>query len=109
MRLFKLLCFMLPIAALAQPLPIAKRLEDVGISSERIERVRQVMKRDVESKRIPGAVLLIARNGRNAAFESFGYQNRSSSMAMKTDSIFRIASMSKPITSVATMILAEKG
>ncbi len=109
MRLCKLLYFLLPIAILAQPLPIARRPEDVGISSVRIERVRQVMKHDVESKRIPGAVLLIARNGRIAAFEAFGYQNRSSSMPLKTDSIFRIASMSKPITSVAAMILAEQG
>src|SRR5689334_18482093 len=109
MRLFKLLCFLLPIAALAQPLPMAKRPEDVGLSAERMERVRQVMKRDVESKRIPGGVLLIARNGKIAALESFGYQSRSSSTAMKTDCIFRIASMSKPITSVAAMILAEQG
>ena len=99
---------MLPMAV-SQPLPLARRPEDVGISSERIERVRQVMKLDVETKRFPGAVLLIARNGRIAALESFGYQNRSSSMAMKTNCIFRIASMSKPIVSVAAMILAEQG
>jgi CubicO group peptidase (beta-lactamase class C family) len=67
------------------------------------------MKHNVESKRIPGGVLLIARNGRVAVFESFGYQQRSSSSVMKTDCIFRIASMSKPITSVAAMILAEQG
>jgi CubicO group peptidase (beta-lactamase class C family) len=109
MRFFKLLCLALPVAALAQPLPLAKRPEDVGISSERLERVRQVMKRDVESKRIPGAVLLIARSGKIAAFETFGYQVRSSSMPMKADAIFRIASLSKPIISVAAMILAEEG
>ena len=109
MRLIKLLFCVLPSAVLAQPLPMAKRPEYVGISSERIERVRHVMKQDVESKRIPGGVLLIARNGRIAMFDSFGYQDRKSSAAMKTDYIFRIASMSKPITSVAAMILAEQG
>jgi CubicO group peptidase (beta-lactamase class C family) len=109
MRLIKILVCTLPIAVLAQPLPMASRPEDLGISSDRIERVRQVMKRDVESKRIPGGVLLIARNGRIAMFDPFGYQDRKTSAAMKTDCIFRIASMSKPITSVAAMILAEQG
>ena len=95
--------------ALAQPLPIAKRPEDVGISSQRLERVRRQMKADVESGRIPGAVLLIARNGRIAAFDAMGFRERKSQAAMKNDAIFRIASMSKPITSVAAMILAEEG
>jgi CubicO group peptidase (beta-lactamase class C family) len=108
MRIFKILFLVLPVAVLAQPLPMAKRPEEVGISSERVERVRQVMKHPVESNRVAGGVLLIARNGRAAVLESFGYQQRSSSAVMKTDCIFRIASMSKPITSVATMILAAQ-
>lgn len=67
------------------------------------------MKADVESKRIPGAVLLIARNARIASLDALGFQDRRSQTPMKTDSIFRVASMSKPITSVAAMILAEEG
>jgi CubicO group peptidase (beta-lactamase class C family) len=109
MRFFRLLASLLPLALMGQPLPMAKRLEDVGISSERMERMRQAMKHDVESKRIPGAVLLIARNGKVAVLDTFGYQVRRDAKPMKTDSIFRIASMSKPITSVAAMILAEQG
>jgi CubicO group peptidase (beta-lactamase class C family) len=104
-----LLGMLLAVAALCQPLPVAKRPENVGISSQRLERVRQQMKADVESGRIPGAVLLIARNGKIAWLDALGFQERKSQRPMKTDSIFRIASMSKPITSVAIMILAEEG
>ncbi len=100
---------LLSVAALAQPLPRAGRPEEVGISSERLERMRGKMRADVEAKRIPGAVLLIARNGKIASLDSLGYQNRSKQSPMNADSIFRVASMSKPITSVAAMILAEEG
>jgi CubicO group peptidase (beta-lactamase class C family) len=92
-----------------QSLPVAGRPEDVGISSQRLERVRMQMQADVESGRIPGAVLLIARNGKIAALDAVGFQDRKAQKSMKTDSIFRIASMSKPITSVAIMMLAEEG
>jgi len=88
---------------------MAERPEDVGISSQRLERVRRQMKADVESGRIPGAVLLIARNGKIASLDALGFQERRSQTRMKTECIFRIASMSKPITSVAIMILAEEG
>jgi CubicO group peptidase (beta-lactamase class C family) len=67
------------------------------------------MHADVESGRIPGAVLLIARNGKMAWLDALGFQERRSQTPMKSDSIFRVASMSKPITSVAIMILAEEG
>jgi CubicO group peptidase (beta-lactamase class C family) len=67
------------------------------------------MQTDVEKSRIPGAVLLIARNGKIAEFDAVGFQERKSQTSMKKDSIFRIASMSKPITSTAIMILAEEG
>ena len=68
------------------------------------------MKADVESKRIPGAVLLIARNSRIASLDALGFQVRRAQTPMKTDSIFRVASMSaSAITSVAAMILAEEG
>ena len=80
-----------------------------GFSSERMERVRREMKADVDSKRIPGAVLLIERNGKIASLDAIGFQDRRSQTAMKADAIFRVASMSKPITTVAAMILAEEG
>src|SRR5436305_14244909 len=92
----------------AQSLPIAGKPEDVGFSSQRLDRTRAVLKADVESKRLPGAVLLIARNGKVAFYDAVGYQDRAAETPMKKDSIHRIASMSKPITTVAAMILAEE-
>jgi CubicO group peptidase (beta-lactamase class C family) len=91
----------------AQSLPVASRPEDVGFSSERLERTRGVLKADVDAKRLPGAVLLIARQGKIAFYDSVGFQDASQT-PMKKDSIFRVASMSKPITTVAAMILAEE-
>ena len=87
---------------------MAHRPEDAGFSSERLEKDREVLRADVEAKRFPGAVLLMARNGKIAFYEVVGYQDRAAETPMKKDSIFRIASMSKPITSVAAMILAEE-
>jgi CubicO group peptidase (beta-lactamase class C family) len=104
-----LVAAMLPVAALCQPLPLAKRAEEVGFSSPRLERARGQMEADVESRRIPGAVLLIARDGKIASLMAVGFQERRTQTPMKADSIFRIASMSKPITSVAIMILSEQG
>jgi CubicO group peptidase (beta-lactamase class C family) len=95
-------------ASFAQPLPMATRPEDVGFSSKRLETNKEVLKADVEAKRLPGAVLLMARNGKIAFYDVVGYQDRASQTPMKKDSIFRIASMSKPITTVAAMILAEE-
>jgi len=104
-----LIVLLLSAAALAQPLPLAKRPEEVGISSQRLERVRAQMKADVQNKRIPGAVLIVARNGKIATYDVIGYQERRSEKPMQNNSIFRIASMTKPIVSVAAMILAEEG
>jgi CubicO group peptidase (beta-lactamase class C family) len=104
-----LLGSLLAAVALCQSLPVVKRPEDLGISTQRLERVRRQMQADVESARIPGAVLLIARHGKIAQLDAVGFQERKSQTPMKTDSIFRIASMTKPITSVAIMILAEEG
>src|SRR5580704_7732239 len=96
-------------SALAQGLPKANKPEDVGFSSERLRRVTDTFQSEVDKGAIPGAVVLIARNGKLAYFEAFGFQNRENKEPMKTDAIFRIASMSKPITSVAVMMLVEEG
>src|SRR6202158_544980 len=95
-------------ASFAQPLPMASRPEDVGFSSKRLETTREVLKADVEKKVIPGAVLLVVHNGKIVTYDAIGYQQRADQTPMKKDSIFRIASMSKPITTVAAMILAEE-
>ena len=96
-------------SSLAQGLPKANKPEDVGFSSERLKRVTDAFQSEVDKGAIPGAVVLIARNGKIAYFEAFGFQNRENKEPMKTDAIFRIASMSKPITSVAVMMLVEEG
>jgi CubicO group peptidase (beta-lactamase class C family) len=104
-----MLAILLSVAAHSQPLPVANRPEDVGISSARLQRVKQHLTEDVAAGRIPGAVLLIARNGRIAALYTAGFEDRRLQKPMREDAIFRIASMSKPIASVAAMILAEEG
>jgi len=95
-------------AALAQSLPMANRPEDVGFSSKRLDRTRQAFKADVDNKTVPGVVLMIVRNGKVVTLDSIGYQDRAAQTPMKKDSIFRVASMSKPITTVAAMILVEE-
>jgi CubicO group peptidase (beta-lactamase class C family) len=103
------LLFLLTIAAAqAQSLPSAKP-EQVGLSSERLARITSTLKNDVEKGVIPGAVLLVARHGKVALFEAIGTRDPATRVPMTTDSIFRIYSMSKPIASVATMILFEEG
>jgi CubicO group peptidase (beta-lactamase class C family) len=103
------LLFLLTVtAAQAQSLPSAKP-EQVGLSSERLARITTTLKNDVEKGVIPGAVLLVARHGKVALFEAIGTRDPATRVPMTTDSIFRIYSMSKPITSVATMILFEEG
>jgi len=92
----------------AQPLPLAGHPEDAGFSSARLERTRAALKADVDSSRLPGAVLLIARNGKIVFYDTAGFQDRAAKTAMRKDAIFPIASMSKPITTVAAMILAEE-
>src|SRR3979411_3010264 len=80
-------------AAFPQSLPMASRPEDSGFSSKRLETARQEIKANVENKRVPGAVLLIVRNGKIATFDAIGYQVRATQTPMRKDSIFRIASM----------------
>jgi CubicO group peptidase (beta-lactamase class C family) len=95
--------------ASAQGLPKAKNPEEVGLSSERLKRISAWMKADIEKGVIPGAVVLIARQGKVAYFEAFGYRDRGKNLPMARDSIFRIMSMTKPFTSLAIMMLAEEG
>ena len=93
----------------SQGLPTAKRPEDVGFSSERLERITKVFQGDIDKGSIPGAVLVVARKGKVVYSQALGFQDREKRVSMRPDAIFRIASMSKPITSVAIMMLAEEG
>jgi len=92
----------------AADLPSAKP-EEVGFSSERLARAMGALKSDIDEGTIAGAVLLVARHGKIAYFEAAGLQDPATKAPMTRDSIFRIYSMSKPIATVAAMMLAEEG
>ena len=93
---------------IGQPLPSAPP-DAVGLSKSKISLFTGELRRRVEAKELPGAVLMIVRNGKVAAHEAIGFQDREKAIPMRPDSIFRIASMTKPIISVGAMILAEEG
>lgn len=81
----------------------------VGLDASVLDRAGAVFHEAVEQKRIAGAVLLVARHGKIAYLETIGKQDVEADVPMSEATIFRIASMTKPITSVAAMILAERG
>jgi CubicO group peptidase (beta-lactamase class C family) len=114
---------LLPWQVLSAPLQLAKtakarpelaagtaaKPEDVGLSSERLDRIASAIQRSIDEGRIAGAVSLVARHGKIVYFKAVGMADRESKKPMRTDAIFRICSMSKPITSVAVMMLYEEG
>ena len=100
--------FVLAVAPLsAQRLPLAAP-EDVGLSSERLQRIGEVFEAYTEEGRIAGAVGMVLRNGRVAYTDAWGMRDLAAGDAMEADDIFRIYSMTKPITSVAVMMLYEE-
>jgi len=103
-----LICAFIAAAAFAQELPAAKP-ESVGVSSERLERIGAAVQKSIDEKRIAGAVTLVARRGRVVWFKPQGMMDREASKAMRPDAMFRICSMTKPITSLAVMMLYEEG
>ena len=92
----------------AQPLPTA-RPEEVGLDPARLARIRPAMEREIEENRLPGAVIMVARRGKLAYAEAIGFRDRASNAPMPADAVFRIYSMTKPLASVAAMILVEEG
>jgi CubicO group peptidase (beta-lactamase class C family) len=85
------------------------RPESVGLSSQRLERMNAQLQRLIDEDRMAGAVTLVARRGKVAWLNAAGWRDRENKTPMTTDTIFRIASMTKPITSVAVMMLYEEG
>jgi CubicO group peptidase (beta-lactamase class C family) len=83
--------------------------DEVGLSAERLARLSAVFQREIDRKRLPGVVALVARRGKVAYCESLGVRDPASGVSMSQDTIFRIYSMTKPIVSVAAMILLEQG
>jgi CubicO group peptidase (beta-lactamase class C family) len=100
--------FALPVALRAAELPEA-RPADVGISASKLEHADQVVQELVEKKEFVGAVTVVAREGKVVDWKAVGMMDLAKSRPMKTDTIFRIYSMSKPITTVAAMMLWEEG
>jgi len=83
--------------------------EEVGLSSARLEQLGSVLEQYVEDGRLPGAVALVARRGRVVYLEAFGQRDREAAAVLHVDDIFRIASQSKAVISVAIMMLQEEG
>ena len=110
-RILLALCFFLycSASALAQQLPNVSRPEDSGFSSERLARITKFFQENIDKGAIPGAILVVARDGKTIYRQALGFQDREKKTPMKPDTIFRLASMTKPIASVAVMILAEEG
>ena len=123
MRAFALVLFVVATLAAQQTTPLRPQTtaprtasaattatpESVGISSERLERLHRAMQAFVDRHEAAGIVTLIAREGKVVDVHASGFQDVESRTPMRTDTIFRIASMTKPITSVAVMMLYEEG
>jgi CubicO group peptidase (beta-lactamase class C family) len=83
--------------------------ESVGLSAERLERLSRTLQEEAQQKRKAGIVALVARHGKTAYLQAFGMADTDSGRKMQTDNYFRLYSMTKPITSVALLMLYEEG
>ena len=113
-RLSILSISLLVASVLVSPVSVASEFsralpETVGMSPERLERLSQTFKKYVKDEKLPGSTILVARRGKIAYFETFGFRDLESKDPMEKDSIFRIASQSKAVISVGVMILQEEG
>jgi len=95
-------------SSVAQTLPKTTPAQ-VGLSAERLDKIMQVLRDDVAKGTVPGAILMVARHGKIAYFEPVGYLDPTTKAPMTRDAIFRIYSMSKPVTTVSAMTLFEDG
>jgi CubicO group peptidase (beta-lactamase class C family) len=87
----------------------AGRAEKVGMSTQRLNRINEVMARHIEAGNITGAVTAVARRGKIVHFEAHGYSDLEKKTPMTKDALFRMASSSKPVTGVAVLMLVEEG
>ncbi|MDM4765230.1 serine hydrolase domain-containing protein [Pelomonas sp. SE-A7] len=87
----------------------ASTVNAAGFSPERLKRLDAAIEEQIAQKQLAGAVMYVARDGKPVVFKAFGQQDIENGKAMRTDAIFRIASMSKALTSVAAMMLYEEG
>ena len=103
------LAFCLSTAAFAGDLATVGNPESLDFSSLRLQRIGAWYQSRIDTGELPGAVLLIARNDKIAYFEAIGLQDHAKESADENGPIFRLASMSKPVSSVAAMLLVEEG
>jgi CubicO group peptidase (beta-lactamase class C family) len=89
--------------------PTIAKPEEAGFTSAGLARIDAYIKNEIAGNKIPGAIMMIQRNGKTVYFSSFGVRDPGTKEPMTPDSIFRIYSMSKPITTVAAMMLVEEG
>jgi CubicO group peptidase (beta-lactamase class C family) len=102
-------CALLPaVGAVAQDLPSAKP-DEVGFSPERLNRIGTVVQQSIDDKQIAGAVTMVVRHDKVVWLKGQGMMDREAAKPMRPDAMFRICSMTKPITSVAVMMLYEEG
>src|SRR6187551_2033310 len=94
-------------AAHAQPLPTAAP-ESVGMSSERLRRIETFFAGEMERNRVAGAVVAISRQGKLVYFKAFGFADKARGVAATTDTIFQLASMTKPMVAVGALALTEQ-
>src|SRR5690242_21511609 len=95
-------------AAIAAPLPDAKP-DDVGFSQAGLARMDDFFAREIAAKRVPGAVVAIARDGKLVHYKAYGQLDPAKGTAMPLDAVFALASMTKPMAAVAGLTLMEKG
>ena len=101
------ICAFSPIFACAQPTP--SRPESLGFSSERLRWLHENMQREVDEKRLADVVTLLMRHGKFVEERCYGLKDLTSGVPMTEDTIFRIYSMTKPVTGVVMMMLYEEG
>jgi len=101
-----LLTLLLPTSAAETP---RVKADDVGISTERLQRIHQLMQRHIDAGSFSGAVTLVARHGKVAHLEAHGLMDIETNKPMRTDAMFRIMSMTKPVVGVAVLMMVEEG
>ena len=89
--------------------PVTARPREAGFSDAGLARIDAYIKNEIAGNKIPGAIMMIQRSGKTAYFRSFGERDPATKEPMAPSVIFRIYSMSKPITTVAAMMLVEEG
>jgi CubicO group peptidase (beta-lactamase class C family) len=100
---------LLALPALAASIPTAAKPEDVGMSAERLRRIDQMLERRIAAGEMAGAVAIVARKGKVAHLTARGVMDLESKQPVTPATMFRIASMTKPVTSIALMMMVEEG